>query len=259
MKGVERARSIAHAHLDEVNATARIWRSYHKIIVGKSTILNNAFTEHRDKVLYAEALRDKETNEGALYRGLLVQVHGIFEGFVKNVIGGVLEIRRSEVSTYYELSEAIRHEHIVSTAKALQHIKTGTVQGVRFDFDKAIRNLGHCFTDSQDFSLEKDPFVILLGNCTPKKMEDVFRWMGVTLPFDDKLGENKLIKKWANETSKRKAAKAAKSALVEKIEQRNEIVHGNITKTITHTEFDQTMDFFYALTDGIAESITSSR
>lgn len=259
MGGVERAGSIARVQLEEVKAIARMWRRYQQILIEKSAILHNAFKNSNDKALYNEALRDRDTEGSALYRGLLVQVHGIFEGFVKNVIGGVLEVKRSEVSTYKDLSEALRKEHIVSTSRALQHIKNGSVQGVKFDFEKTVDNLGLCFTGSNKFVLEKEPFVVLLGNCTSKKIEDVFKWMDMPEPFGDKLGENANLKKWTRETSKRKTAKAAKKSLDEKIEERNDIVHGNITKTISQTEFDETVEFFYALTDGIVELVVSSK
>ncbi|MGB6213592.1 MAE_28990/MAE_18760 family HEPN-like nuclease [Pseudomonas mandelii] len=255
MEALDRALSTATLQIEEAQATARIWQTYSDILVSKSGFLYPVFTNEPEKTLYHNAMADKSTDASALYRGLLIQLNGIFEGYIRLLAGAVLDFKRTKVVSYADLEDTLRIEHVVSSAKILSHLKSGSVNGIRHDFETTKTNLGKCLTDAKDFKLNKEAFTLLMGNCTPGRLESLFESLGLPEPFQDKLAESKPLQRWADDKHKRRLASHVKEHLTFQIDTRNDIVHGNITKALTHQDFQNASSYFLALIQALNELV----
>lgn len=258
MESLDRALSTAILQIEETQATARIWQTYSDILVSKAAFLYPVFTNEPEKSLYRKAMEDKGTDASTLYRGLLIQLNGIFEGYIRLLVGAVLDYKRKKVNSYADLEDSLRIEHLVSSAKILAHLKNGNVNGIRHDFETTKTNLGKCLTNAKDFILNKEAFTLLMGNCTPGRLEALFDSLGLPEPFQDKLAESKPLQRWADDKQKRRLATHAKDHLTLQIDTRNDVVHGNVTKSLTHQDFKEASDFFLALIQALNDLVKNS-
>lgn len=253
MSATEWILTTAVTQIEDMQATARIWRCYSDLLVNRSSILYPAFKNEPEKSLYRNALKDSRTDSSALYRGLVIQLNSILEGYIRGLVGVFVDEKCRVATNYEELDKNLRLEHIVSSAKILTFLKAGNINGIRHDFDLTQKNLANCLLGSSDYKLNKEVFTLLMGNCTPDRVENLFASLGLDAPFDDSLGDSKLLQKWAGDTKRRRVAVAAKDELSRQISMRNEIVHGNVSKALNQTDFDAAAEFFLALIDGLNE------
>jgi len=204
------------------------------------------------------ALKDSHTDSSSLYRGLTIQLNAVFEGYIRSLIGAVIDEKCEKVQIYEELDERLKTEHLVSSAKVLTYLKSGTVNGIRHDFLATQKNLISCLSGEEQYAINKDAFTLLLGNCTPDRLEALFESVGMQEPFCDTLGESKKLQTWAGETSKRRVASSARKELETQLDNRNEIVHGNISRTLTQNDFDMAASFFSGLIEGLNKIASKS-
>ncbi|MBS4051232.1 MAG: hypothetical protein KGZ69_08515 [Methylomonas sp.] len=250
MASLESAKTTAENYLEEILSTIQIRQSYHDIVVSQSGVLFSAFAHDSvAKGKLKEALKYKGTDANSLYMALVVQANGVFEQYIRAFTSAVLDVRRSACTKYSELDEKLRYEHIVCSARVLSFLKKGNVNGQEFNFDQLISHLGVCFSDEPDFYLGGEVFTILLGNCTPSRLEGLFESLGLPVPFSDLIGENAKLKKRIKETKRAKVAKMAREELERLINLRNTIVHGDLRPTVTLTEVTESVEFFFALID----------
>jgi hypothetical protein len=258
MSATEWILTTARTQIEDMQATARIWRCYSDLLVSRSAILYPAFSNEPERSLYRNALKDSRTDSSALYRGLIIQLNSVLEGYIRGLVGVFVDEKCSAAENYEDLDENLKLEHIVYSAKVLAYLKIGTVNGIRHDFQQTQKNLADCLVGSKGYKLNKEVFTLLMGNCTPDRVETLFENLGIGSPFDDALGENKLLQKWAGDNKKRRVATAARDELSRQIGVRNEIVHGNVSKSLSQTDFDTASDFFFALIDGLDDVANKS-
>ncbi|MGZ0078026.1 hypothetical protein [Methylomonas sp. YC3] len=219
MASLNSAITTAENYLEEIISTVRIRQSYNDIVVSQSGMLYSAFTHDPiAKGKLQEALKYKDTDTNSLYMALVVQANGVFEQYIRVFTSVVVDTRRGDCTKYSELHEDLRTEHIVCSARVLSFLKKGDVNGQKFDFQRLISQLGFCFSDQSEFSISGDVFTILLGNCTPTRLEGLFKSLCLPEPFSELIGENAKLKKRMKETKKGKVAKMAREELERQID-----------------------------------------
>ncbi len=184
MEPLETAKAVSDAYFDELRATVEIRQAYHDIIVLNSVTLFAAF-EHdaRLKSRLKDALKLKTTDQSALLRGLFVQAVGVFDEFVRSLISSKIEERSKACDKYNDLSEKLRNGFISNSGKVLTHYGRGTVNGVRYDFNRLTSSLIACLSNSKDYFLEPRVFTILMGNSTPDRLKNLFEAVDLPAPF----------------------------------------------------------------------------
>ena len=199
MKAVERALSTAEAQIEEAEATARIRNAYFTIVVSNAQALFGLFAEYDKRKALTQALEHKNTDSSMLHRGLILQINGIFESYIRAVCDAVLTTKSRNVNSFFELDEKIRNEYIYRSAVILTHAKDGNVRGKSYDFDGLKTGLAGCFLGVADFEIRTEVFTLMMGNCTPLRLSRLFEALCLTDPFDDRIGNHSGLKKCANE------------------------------------------------------------
>ena len=236
MSSVESALEIARMQIEEAEATARIRNAYTNIIVQQAQSLYQIFDDTNRRKMLQRALKDKDTDASMLFRGLIMQIISVFENFIRSLCVIIVEKKSADAGRYYALDEKIREEHIWHSAKILTYLKGGDVKGIKYDFEGLQISLANCILDTNDFNVRPDVFTLLMGNCTSSRLVELFESLSLSGPFDDSLGEHLELKRCTNERSKRKVAKFAESTLNDHIALRNDIAHGNLTRSVSSSQ-----------------------
>lgn len=255
MLAVDRALRTAEAQIEEAEATARIRNSYSEIMATNAQALFTLIVEGNQRKVLTQALKDINTDSSMLHRGLIVQVSGIFENFVRSICEAVLAQKARNAGRFADLDIRIQTEYIHQSAVVLTHSKEGSVRGRNYDFEGLKRDLAGCMLNKEDFEIRAEVFTLLMGNCTSSTLTQFFGALCLTDPFDDRIGEHSGLKKYANQRSKRKVAKFVKRTLDEQIHVRNEVAHGNLTRSVTPHDFQNYVQFFKQYMNALALSI----
>ena len=257
MDALDRAKSTAQASVDEVLDNLRIREDFTPLFVGRSRELY----AYKDFKLYPglndqlrAALSRKGTSADAVYRGLFVEVNSAFERGVKSVANAVVTHRQATAPKFSLLNRAFRDRHTVHSAKVLAKLHDGEINGSTYDFAELQRTLGICFTDTEPLQLNADIFTVFLGNCTPKRLADLFEALDLSPPFDDGTGKNAAVRKWSGNKGAREAALAATKALESQLALRNSIVHGPLGgDSVVATDIERAAELTLALLDAFIE------
>ena len=257
MSSVQSALKIAHMQIEEAEATARISNAYKTIIVLHAQSLFKIFDDIGRREILDRALLDQGTDTSMLFRGLIVQMIGVFENFIRSLCEVVVKKKSADADRYSLLDEKIRRDHVWHSAKILTHLKKGDVKGIKYDFEGLQVSLANCILDTDDFNVQPDVFTLLMGNCTPSRLVKLFQSLSLPDPFNDSLGEHPGLQKYAESKSKRKVAKLAKSTLDKYMSLRNDIAHGNLTIPVSRAEFEDCTMFFKILTEALSQKISN--
>lgn len=256
MAKLDEAKALAYSYFDEVEATIEIRQSYNSIIISQASTLFLAFaSDSTAKQNLNRALKHKSSDPSALYKPLIVQIHGIFENYTKSMVKAIIEDRFETVERYSCLNKEFRNHHISYAANVLKHLKTGTLNGASYNFESLLSNLGKSLTDQKSFKLNSEIYTKLMGNCTPERLEALFKSLSLPDLFSDKLGQNTDLKKFFNESAKGRVAQRSKDQLKEAINFRNEIVHGELTRAVSLDDLKETLAFFRALISAIDQLV----
>lgn len=254
MDAIGRAKSTIQSQIEEILNNAQIRQSFSSFFVANASELYAHQSLRKDiRAELTRVLLLKKTDPSAIYRGLLLQLNSAFELFVKRLVGAVLLHHRSKVQKYSDLSVAIRNTHAVKSAEILRKLYDGKINGVNYDFDHLQKSLGTCFSDKEEFDLTPDVFTLLMGNCTPERLEKLFSVIGISKPFDENTGKNQAIKKWAKGIGPKQAANEARRELESQLSKRNEIAHGPNTMSVSPTDIEQAGAFYLALADAFID------
>ena len=258
MSSVQRAVKIAHVQIEEAEATVRIRYAYKDFVVLNAQSLYSIFRDEKEcREKLSKALKDKDTDTSILFRGLIVQLIGIFENFIRLLCEAVVKKKSTDAGTYSALDETIRNEHLCHSAKILTHLKKGHVNGIKYDFSRLQVSLANCILDTSNFNVQPDVFTLLMGNCRSSRLVDLFRSLSLPDPFDASLGGHSELRKCTNEQSKKRVAEFAKLTLDKHIDLRNDIAHGNLTRSVSKAEFDECVKFFKALIKALSQKISN--
>lgn len=250
------AKSLAISYLDEIDANIEIRKAYSAVIVSQSAVIFAAVGGDRHaKECLTTALRYKATDPNSFYKPLVVQINGIFENYIRSLVKVIIEQRFETVATYSCLEGGFRNNHISYAAKVLSLIKSGSVMGAAYNFDMLLKNLGNSLSEQKGFKLNHEIYTILMGNCTSARIRDLFEALELPNPFSDDLGKNVELKNYFDDKVKGRVAIRASETLDKQIDQRNDIVHGNLTRSVTLSELNESMSFFRALISALDELV----
>lgn len=144
MEQLDRAKERAFSYISELRETAAVRQFFSEIIIGRNGELMGLLGyDPAVRARLTEAARLKATPPAALYRGLFVQANSIFEAYVRDLSSIVAEKIASKATIYSELPEKFRVQHIHLSSQVLQHMRTGTLAGQKFDFGRLTSALGH--------------------------------------------------------------------------------------------------------------------
>ena len=133
MNVLQRAVRTARLQIEEAEATVRIRHAYTSIVVTNAQALFSAFEDRNAKKNLELALRDKDTDPSMLYRGLFVQLNGVFENFVRSLCAVILETKSSDAGPYHAIDEAIRRsipikqQEYLHTLGQVRYMESGTI------------------------------------------------------------------------------------------------------------------------------------
>lgn len=253
---ITQAKDLAGTYLDEIVANIEIRKAYNTIVVSQAPSIYSAIGNNRHARENLQlALKYKATDPSSFYKPLIVQINGIFENYVRTLVNAVIEERYETASTYSCLNENFRRNHISYAAKVLSQIKTGAIMGAAYNFDKLLGNLGKSLSEQKGFKLNPEIYTILMGNCTPTRIEDLFEALELPEPFSENLGKNKDLQACFSERTKGRVAKRSSEMLDKQIDLRNDIVHGNLTRSVDLSELNESITFFRALISGLDELV----
>ena len=229
MSKLDDAKSVADSYLSEVDATIEIRQAYNSIVIGMSGTLMGVYKDSKyHQNVIKEALRYKTVDPSTLYRPLVVQVHGVFEHYIRSIVDAVIEDRFESMASYNDLEEGFRKEHINYAARVLVHWKEGNVMGLPYPFEVLLHNIGAGLSGASNYKLNSEIFTKFMGNPTPARLEKLFRSLSLPEPFSDDLGQNTGLRDHFGDKTKGRVAVRAKEKLERQVDFRNDIVHGNI-------------------------------
>jgi hypothetical protein len=256
MPKLDAAKSLADSYLDEIDATIEIRQSYTNIVVGMAGRLMGALGEDGvAKTAVKQALKYKAVDPGALYKSLMVQVNGVFENYIRSLTKAIVEERFETVDLYTNLEQGFRNDHIAHAARVLTYVKAGSVMGVAYNFDNLLTNLGKGLSGQPGYKLNPEIYTKLMGNCTAERLEKLFSALMLPEPFSEKLGQNGQLKAYFADRAKGRVADRAREQLDEQLNLRNDIVHGDLTRTVDLTELQDALGFFRALISGLDQLV----
>jgi hypothetical protein len=256
MSKLDAAKSLADAYLDEIEATIEIRQSYTNIVVGMAGYLMGALGQDTAaKSTVQKALKHKAADPNALYKSLIVQVNGVFENYIRSVTKAIVEERYEAVELYENLEKGFRNDHIAHAARVLTYVKTGSVMGVAYNFDDLLANLGKGLSGQKGYKLNSEIYTKLMGNCTAERVEKLFSALALPEPFSDTLGQNAQLKVYFADRAKGRVAERAREKLDDQLNLRNDIVHGDLTRTVDLTGLQDTLGYFRALIAGLDELV----
>ena len=244
MESVARALRTAEAQVEEAAATARIRNAYIAIVVSNAQTLYGAFTEESQRKALSQALMDKNIDGSMLHRGLVVQINGVFENFIRSLCEAVVNEKVRNAQSFFELEHKVQREYLHQSAVVLTHAREGNVRGRSYDFEGLQKSLGACMMGNKSFEVKAEIFTLLMGNCTSARLSGLFEALCLTDPFDDRIGEYPALMRFSKERAKRKVAKFVKRTFDEQVSLRNELAHGNLTKSISFSEIEFSVNFF---------------
>lgn len=256
MSKVAAARSLAESYLDEIDATIEIRQSYNNIVVAQAGVLMGALAHDKAaQGVVRQALRHKTVDVSTIYKPLVVQINGVFESYIRSLVGAIVEERFETVEHYTSLDKGFRNNHIVHAARVLTYIKSGSIMGMAYNFDNLLVNLGKGLSGQKGYKLNSEVYTQLMGNCTADRLERLFDAIALPEPFSDELGQNAQLKAHFKDKTKGRVANRTKEKLDIQIDLRNTIVHGSLTTSINIDELQDTLGYFRALIAALDELV----
>lgn len=241
-------RSGAEAAIAEVVANARVRQRFPAFIKSQAADL---FVYAGDKAHVRAELKSLlqlgSPDPAVVHRGLLIQLNGIFEGFVKSLVSTHISAIAAKVDRFGDLEPDLQTTYSVHAARALSKLSEGSINGVSYNFAALQSGMGSCFSGGKPFVIDGEVFTLLMGNCTADRVERLFKQIGLAEPFGEEVGRHKAAQKWSGEAGARRTSARVRDELDRQIETRNDLVHGLATKDVVLLDVERAADFFGCL------------
>lgn len=250
------AKKTAALYLDEVEATLSIRKAFNEIIVARQALLFPAF-QHDDegKRLLREALKTGNVDESALNRGLVIQANSVFELFIRYLITAVTDHISRSTESFSNTEKKFQNQFLAHAGRIMNYMPAGNVSGQTFDFSALLDSVRMCISNETPYYIYSSAFSVLMGNCTPEKLEKLFGNLGLTEPFTDSLGRNTVLQRVLNERRHRRVATLARETLAKQIDLRNDIVHGQLARAVSSTDVEESVQFFRGLVVALSDKV----
>ncbi|MEN4767285.1 MAE_28990/MAE_18760 family HEPN-like nuclease [Duffyella gerundensis] len=258
MKKIDTSLGLANLQFSEISSSITIWNSYSKILLRHSPSILGAIYDSQSRLDITNALKEKSVSGDIFHRSMFIQAYSIFEFYIKAVTTEIIDTISFGKEKYSCFDQKFRDTHLVLTAKVLSHLKSGSVNGIPHNFATTTKNLGDCLLNLEPFELNKEVFTLLMGNCTPERIDALFKNLNLPCPFDEKsssLGRHNGLQKHFASGKTAENTRQTTQKLKEMIDKRNDMVHGNITSTITLNELEETVEFTKFLVEALNDHI----
>lgn len=250
--------SGTQAAIAEIVANAKVRQRFPAFVLKQAGEL---FVYAGDKAHVKDELKNLlslgSPDPAVVYRGLLIQLNGLFEGFIKSLVSTHISELASQVSRFDELASDLQTSFAAHAGSVLSRIFDGSINGINYDFSALRSGIGSCFSGSSPFEINGEVFTLLMGNCTSTRLEKVFSQVGLPEPFGDSVGRHKAVQKWCGEGKARRAANLAKDELNLQISIRNDLVHGLATKNVVLHDVERAATFFGCLVEAYFDQATA--
>lgn len=256
MRDYSSIRATAQAAIAEALANARVQQPFSSFITRNASYLYNYASgdgKEHFKLELEKLLKIVVPDPTVVFRGIVIQLNGVFEGFVKSLVSAHVTGLASQVNTFSELSDPLKNAYAVKAGAVMTRLHDGSLNGVKYDFPALLESVGSCFADATPFSFKGDVFTALMGNCTPERLERLFEQVGLPEPFSDTVGRHKSIQALYIDGKGRRAANKLKEELSFHIENRNDLVHGLATKAIVISDVQDCANFYTAIIDAYTD------
>lgn len=248
MADINDAVLLSDLYFQELSSTAEIRQAFQDILISQSHSIFPAIRHDRELTeRYQRALKLKTVDKNALLKGLLIQTVAIYEDFVREMVSYVVNKLTTQGVKYKDLNLKLKNGFISSTGKVLTHYGSGTVNGVKYDFNNLTQSLVSCLSHHDAYHIDPRVFTILLGNCTSSRLVGLLSLLGVSDDIFDTIKGDAGLGKVFQETRKSQVAELTKNRLDELIGFRNDIAHGDLTRAVSTDELDDAIKFFKAL------------
>lgn len=242
------ARSGAQAAIDEIIANARVRQRFPAFVIGQAAdLFHYASDKAHIKGELQNLLQLGSPDAAVVHRGLLIQLNGVFEGFVGSLVSTHVTQIAAKVNRFDQLPLTLQSAYVVHASRALSKLNDGAINGIKYNFSSLQANMGSCFSGMTPFEINAEVFTLLMGNCTSERLERLFGQVELMEPFGDPIGKHKSIQKWCGEGKARRGANRAKNELDEQIAMRNDLVHGHATKDVVLHDVERAAEFFGAM------------
>lgn len=242
------ARTGAQAAIAEIVANASVRQRFPAFVLGQAQDL---FAYASDKAHVKGELQTLlklgSPDPAAVHRGLLIQLNGVFEGFIKSLVSSHIAQKASRVSQFDELETSLQTTYAAHAGRALSRIFDGSINGISYDFSALQAEMGNCFSGGTPFTINGEVFTLLMGNCTPERLAKLFDQVGLPEPFGATVGQHKAVQSWCGERKAGRAASLAQDELAQQISTRNDLVHGLASKDVVIHDVERAAVFFDCL------------
>lgn len=257
MSAFDLQRTIASVAITEIVANAEAQHSFPAFVTKHSAQLFD-YAMGEDKKHFKQELqnllKERSPDPTVVYRGLLIQLNGIFEGFIKTLIAAHVAAVAVKAIKFSDLEEGMKAAYSAHAGRVLSHILEGSLNGVSYEFAPLQQSLGACFSDASPFEIRGEVFTALMGNCTPERLERVFEQVNLPDPFGDPIGRHKAVQELYRDGKVRRAANRLRDDLSQQIKIRNDLVHGLATKTVLISDVHQAANLFMAMIEAYSDS-----
>lgn len=246
------ALTIAENALSEIVTAATFARQAKKLIVDHPKESIRIETEDAEvKAIIDEAFKARrEFEEDTVFRGLYIQIGGIFEEFLRNIMVFALTRLEDQTPKYLELPEKVRNQNIYITGRAFCQIYEG-ISGRKIDFEELAKNIGGCFVGNGDFKLNKHAFTLFVGNCTPDHIEKLLESVGIG-DIWNRLAKDKGIRAALGTAKTTETRKEILETISTYVKTRNGITHrGELSRSIDYGELIDLARFYESLANGL--------
>ncbi|MDE7590887.1 MAE_28990/MAE_18760 family HEPN-like nuclease [Enterobacter bugandensis] len=247
MANIDDAVNLSELYYQEISSTIEIRQAFQEILISYSQSIFPAISYDKELTdRYKGFLKLKTVDQSTLIKGLLIQSVAIYENFIREMVSVAIYKLTSSGTKYLELNLKLRNGFISSTGKVLTHYGSGTVNGVKYDFNNLTQSLISCLSSHEDYHIDSRVFTILLGNCTSSRIVSLFNVLGVSDNIFEDIKSDSGLKKHFNETRMSQVEEMTRNGLDELINLRNDIAHGDLTRAVSIDELERSIQFLRA-------------
>jgi hypothetical protein len=229
--------------LDELDGGLAFLRASSRLRPRLHGFLNWSALEGEAKRLVTDFLNQKNVELESQYRGMAVVLSGAFEQFVRRIVQDAVVVINERATGFDDVAESIRVQNIYRSGRALSTV-TEPLDHLIVDYHAVAKSLATCFPGAKEFTLNAEAFSLFVSSLTPKRLDDICRWIGVSLDWDS-LGRNHDFERMFGTKGARATGKAIGDKLAEFTKLRNRVAHvGTGGIAVTDTDVELYLRFF---------------
>lgn len=241
-------------HIEYVNDLANYFNNE-----TKQTLLSDLQELKRLKEHYKNFSTNKKIFE---YKATIISLYGLLEKYVETWIKEYLDSISILIPKYSEIDEKIRDNHFEQSLKLINTI-TSSRELAKYQHltkEQILIRLNQCITDTENYRLNTEAFVISSGNLKHKQIVILFHLINVKL--NELLTNNETLVEYIKDEKQIQSIENLKadtlySSVNNLVERRNEIAHGSeIIDILSKSELEPYIEFLEKYCQAIFEILT---